>query len=303
MKTKSNLKRACYALGLATVAFASCQKNDLGTATIDAATSSSTIAVAASSVGSTAGSSTDSVYLVQPCRRGEHRDSIAQADLPATVSSYISINYSSATFTKAFALKNSSSAVTGYVVVIAYNGNPVGLQFESTGAFVKVLEQREKGDLNGAGFHNGGRFEHRDGKGRDSISLTALPSAVRTYFSSNYATDTLVKAVRNRDSSIVVLSKNNGLFATTFTQDGTFLSRTQLPSKQGAIQSIGLAALPSTAASYLSQTYPNYVFEKAFSVSQNGSLQGFVVVIDANNTKYAVAFDATGNFLKAKTIR
>jgi hypothetical protein len=31
-------------------------------------------------------------------------------------------------------------------------------------------------------------------------------------------------------------------------------------------------------------------------------VKGFVVVIDANNTKYAVEFDAAGNFVKAKTI-
>ena len=123
------------------------------------------------------------------------------------------------------------------------------------------------------------------------------------YFAANYATDTLVKAFRNRDSSLIVLSRNNGVFATVFTADGTFVKREQLPAKQGLCQSIELAALPSVAAGYLSQTYPNYVFEKAFSISQSGTIKGYVVLIDANNTKYAVEFDATGNFVKAKTIR
>jgi hypothetical protein len=31
-------------------------------------------------------------------------------------------------------------------------------------------------------------------------------------------------------------------------------------------------------------------------------VKGYVVFIDANNTKYAVEFDAAGNFLRAKTI-
>ena len=304
MKTMMNVRRALYALG-ATFFLASCQKNTDVAATTNTSTTSTstTIAVAATQAATSTQRVMDSVYVVQPCRRGEHRDSVAQSTLPVSVTAYINTNYSGAAFHKAFELKDASSAVKAYVVVIYYNGNPVGLQFDRHGAYVNVLEQREKGDLNGAGFHNGGRFQHRDGRGRDSIALDALPSAVSSYFAGNYATDTLVKAVRNCDSSIVVLSKNNGLFATTFTQNGTFVSRTELPSKQGAIQSIELAALPSTAASYLSQTYPNYVFEKAFSVSQNGTLQGFVVVIDANNTKYAVAFDAAGNFVKAKTLR
>jgi hypothetical protein len=227
---------------------------------------------------------------------------MSQSALPSVVTAYLTVNYQGYGFNKAFALTNSSSAITGYVVVIYYNNKPVGLQFDSTGAFVKVLEQREKDDLNGPGFHHGGRFEHRDGQQKDSIALSALASSITAYLSANYATDTLIKAFRNRDSSIVVLSKNNGLFATVFSATGSFVKRVSLPSKQGNCLSIGLADLPSIAANYLSQTYPNYVFEKAFSISQNGTVKGYVVVIDANNTKYAVEFDAAGNFVSAKTI-
>lgn len=305
MKTKTSFTRAFYAV-LATLVLASCQKNDLATTTSDtsaALSASSIIAVAATQSTSSTQRVMDSVYVLQPCPRGTHRDTIAQADLPAAVTGYIGSNYSGAAFHKAFVLKDTTAAVTGYVVVIYYNNKPVALQFDNTGTFVKVLEQREKGDLNGTGWHHGGRFEHRDGRGRDSISLTALSSVITSYFSANYATDTLLKAFRNRDSSVVVISKNNGLYATVFTATSSFVSRSELPAKQGMIQSIELTALPSAAASYLSQTYPNYVFEKAFAVSKNGSVQGYVVIIDANNTKYAVAFDAGGNFLKAKTIR
>jgi hypothetical protein len=100
----------------------------------------------------------------------------------------------------------------------------------------------------------------------------------------------------------VVLSQNNGAFATIFTANGTFVKRVQLQTKQGKCQSVALSALPSVAANYLAQTYPNYVFEKAFSIMQNGTVKGFVVFIDANNTKYAVEFDSAGNLVNAKTI-
>ena len=69
------------------------------------------------------------------------------------------------------------------------------------------------------------------------------------------------------------------------------------------MQSIELAQLPSIAANYLAQTYPNYVFKKTFSVSLAGTVKGYIVFIDANNIKYAVEFDAAGNFVKAKTIQ
>ncbi|MDB5205848.1 MAG: hypothetical protein JWR72_923 [Flavisolibacter sp.] len=301
MKMKAYVLRTFYVLVSTAIVFSSCQKNDLpGT---DDPTSN-TIAVAATSTAGTTNSAapTDSVYLLQSCGRGGSRGVIAQSALPASVSSYLTTNYPGATFSKAVAIKNSSSTVTGYVVVVYYNDNPVGLQFDNGGTFVKVLEQREKSDLNGSGHHRGGRFEHRDGGYRDTITLTALPSSITGYFAANYPGDTLIKAFKNRDSSIVVLSRNSGAFATVFTALGTFVKRTQLNTRTGNCQSIELSALPSVAANYLATTYPNYVFEKAFSITQASVIKGYVVFIDANNTKYAVEFDASGNFVQAKTV-
>lgn len=300
MKTQISLVKTFCALSAAAVVI-SCNKNDLSSPGSSSVSSSGTIAVAASTTTSTSGT-TDSVYLVQPCQRHEHRDSIAASALPSSVTTYLSTNYNGYSFAKAFALKNSSSTITGYVVVIYYNNNPVGLQFDASGSFVKVLEQREKGDLDGPGWHHGGRFDHRDGLHRDTVALSALPSAVTSYFATNYPTDTLVKAFKSRDSSFVVLSKNNGVYATVFTYIGTFIKRDQLPTGRGTIQNIELSVLPSMITNYLTQTYPNYVLEKAFSFSVSGTLKGYLVVIDANNTKYAVEFDAAGNFVKAKTI-
>jgi len=80
------------------------------------------------------------------------------------------------------------------------------------------------------------------------------------------------------------------------------VKRVQLPAKEGNCAAVDASALPAITRAYLEQAYPNYVFEKAFRVQWNGTVQGYVVVIDANNTKYAIAFDASGNFLKVKTI-
>jgi hypothetical protein len=178
----------------------------------------------------------------------------------------------------------------------------VGLLFDANGNFIRVLEQREKGDLNGPGYHHGGRFEDRDGRGRDTIALASLPVSVLTYLTTNYASDTLVKAFINRDSTYIILSKNNGVFATVFGASGSFIVRVQLYRKQGSCTTVEQSALPATILSYLNRTYPNYVFKKAFSVSQSETIKGYVVFIDANNTKYAVGFDASGNFLGAKTV-
>ena len=307
MRTKSILNMA--SLGLFLLPFASCKKDNSvdtsatqttaeSTATEAAVASTQAIAVAASR--STAG---DSVYVVGTCARDHHRDSVAFSSLPAAVTDYLTANYSGYTFQKAFTDRDTSGNTAGYVVIIQYNGNPVGLKFDATGAFVQVLEQREGHDLNGHGWHHGGAFEDRDGRRRDTVSLNALPSAVTDYFAANYAQDTLVGAYKNRDSSIVVLSTNNGAFATVFDANGAFVKRVDLPARAGHPNSVELSALPSTVQSYLTNTYPNYVFKHAFEVTENGTLQGYAVFIDANATKYAIAFDASGNFVKAVTVK
>lgn len=138
---------------------------------------------------------------------------------------------------------------------------------------------------------------------KDTVALSALPSSVTSYFAANYAQDTLVRAYKNIDSSIVVLSTNNGAFATVFDANGTFIKRVELPAHDGHMNSVELANLPAAAQSYLTATYPDYVFKQAFEIVQNRTLQGYAVFIDANATKYAIAFDAAGNFLKAITVR
>jgi hypothetical protein len=295
MKTKITARSVFSVLMAGAIVVSSCKKEDSSITT-----TSSTDAIAV--VASASIASSDSVYLVNGCNRGEHRDSVSAAALPAAINTYLGINYPNYVFHKAFVLTNSSSVTTGYLVVIYFNDKPVGLKFDAAGAFVKVLEQRERGDLSGPGWHHGGRFEHRDGQQKDTVALSALPVSVTTYLAANYPTDTLLKAFKNRDSSLVVLSRNNGLYATVFDASGNFVRRVQMPAKNGNCQGIDQSALPSQVTNYLSATYPNYIFKKAFIVNSAGVTQGYVVLIDANNTKYAVAFDASGNFLSAKTI-
>lgn len=290
--------------GVLALSITACQKSNEDTATEDTSinTADATIAVAASATTGVSGTTADSVYVVNSCGRNEQRDSVAESSLPASVSTYVSTNYAGATFHKAFSISNSST-VTGYVVIVYYNDKPVALKFDASGTFVKVLEQREKGDLHGNGWHNGGRFQHRNGLHKDTLALTGLPLTVQAYFATTYATDTLLKAYRTSDSGYVVISKNNGLFATTFDASATFKARVQLPQKPGRAASVEASALPAAIATYLESTYPGYVFNKAYSTSLNGSVQGYVVLINANNTRYAIAFDASGAFVATKAIR
>jgi hypothetical protein len=282
----------------------SCKKevsNNIEDNTVLATTStSSTIAVAADGTSSN-GSAADSVYIINPCNKGTHRDAAEAAALPASIQTYLSTNYSGNTFNKAFAVKDTTGAVKGYVVIINYNGKPVGLEFKADGTFVKVLEQRERSDINNNGWHPGGRFENRNGQHKDTVALSSLSATITAYLTANYAGDTLVRAFKVAGGNYLVITKNNGLFATLFTNAGVFVGRVSLTAVNTLVN-VADATLPTNALNYLSTTYPNYVLGKAVSVSISGTLKGYIAVIDANNTKYCVAFDANGNFVAAKAI-
>lgn len=136
MKTKIST----LAIGLMAIAsvFTACNKDEAPIASSNDATTESDIAVAASD----SSSGKDSVYFVHQCGAGITRDSIAEADLPAAVTTYLTENYPDYTFAKAFSTDDSTGAVTGYVAVIYYQDEPVGIEFDGDGAFVRVLDER-----------------------------------------------------------------------------------------------------------------------------------------------------------------
>lgn len=293
------------------ITLTSCQKefggrmNNTATTTLPTTATSPTIAVAASSSSSGAASSSsssDSVYVMHTCEKGHYRDSIALTALPATVQAYLGTNYTGYSFIKAFAVKDSTGSVKGYVAIVRFNGKPVAIQFAADGTFIKVLEQREKNDLEGEGWHNGGRFELRDGKCKDTLALADLPQSVKTYMATTYPGDTLVKAFKTKEGAYIVFSKNNGAFVTVFNANGGFEKRLAMPSGECELENIPQGALPGAVQTYLSTTYPNYVFNKADKLTVNGTIKGYLVLINANNTRYAVAFDADGKFIAAKVI-
>ena len=181
-RISSTTRTYLFTLGSISVLAYSCTKES-SQLTSTSQTSSSTIALAASENNSAAG---DSIYVIQPCPRGYSRDSITEAQLPSPATAYLSSNYSGYTFNKAFAVVNSFGQTAAYVTIIYHNDKPVAILFDSNGNFVKVLEQRDKGDIDGKGWHDGGRFCDRDGQQKDTVMLSSLPPSVLTYMATNY---------------------------------------------------------------------------------------------------------------------
>lgn len=306
MKRHTQIKSTLLVLSMALLGLSSCQKenalsadNELQFAKLEAITISSTSAIKGS-VGSS-----DSLYAMSACKKGNKKTPIEESGLPVSIVTYFNANYSGYSFQKAFQVNNeTSSALDSYVAVIQFNDKPVALKFDANGSFVKVLEIREGRNMKGkGGWHAGGCFDNRDNKQRDTLAISAIPASIKTYMSSTYSTDTIVHVFVNKDQSIVIISKNISFYATAFKSDNTFIKRIELPAGYAKGRSIEATALPANASTYLNTTYPNYVFKKAFEMKENNVLKGYLVLIDANLTKYAIHFDASGQFVKAVSIR
>lgn len=282
--------------------FSSCKKDAKSTSTTSSATTSTgTISIA--SLASSSGS-TDSVYLVNCFSKHSKKDSVAASALPAAITTYLTTNYSGYTFEKAFKITDSLSVVTNYIVVIKYNSNLVGLKFTATGTFVSVLEQMAGVDMEGKGpgWHEGGPFSDRDGKHKDTIALSAIPSVVKTFFTTTYPTDTLLHAAITPDSTYILISKNVVLYATDISSAGVLIKRIKAEQHGGKHTAVTAANLPAAIATYLTATYPGYVIDKAFSISTGSTVTGYDVFITANNTHYVLQFDASGTFVKVMPI-
>ncbi len=312
-----NLTPINYVLAaLVLVLMASSCKKDAQT-TKSSTSTTATTAILSSSQAILAGTVTtssdtttkDSVYLIGCYPGGGKADSVAFSSLPSAIGTYLTANYSGYTFKKAFEALTKAGANDGYVVLIQYNGAPVGLKFDASGTFVKVLEQVDRHDLPGGqggpgpGFHPGGPFGYRNGKHQDTIAISALPATITAYFTANYPADTLDHAVINPDSSYVVFSHDSGIFATAFSAKLAFVSRQQLMTPPAPPTPVTAANLPAAITTYLTTTYPGYVFDKAFSFGKNGTIKNYVVLIEANSTRYAVEFDASGSFVKSVAIK
>lgn len=311
MKKLSKLNRLMLCGLFALTALYSCQKaNVSSTDTADtklavAVASAQAIQLTTSSTSSSlAGTSTDAIYAVNAYPAGGRKDSVTFASLPATIGTYLAANYAGYTVQKTFKIYNAAGVADGYVVVVLFNAKPVALRFDTAGAFVSVLKQCEGNDIGGGpGWHDGGRFGDRDGKHRDTVAILALPTAVKAYFTANYKTDTLLHAALNMDGSYSVISANKALYVTTVSATGTLLSRIQISPRPDSHTAVIESALLPDITTYLTTTFPGYVFDKAFVEKAGTTIVGYDVFVTVNGTRHALLFDATGKFVKGISVR
>lgn len=285
--------------------FSSCKKDTkTSTKTTTQVSSLNATGSIALSAASTDTGGTDTIYLVHCFPPHGNKDSVAFSALPATIGTYLTTNYSGYTFEKAFKVTDSLNVANGYVVIIKYNDALIGLKFSTTGAFENVLEQMDGRDMGhgGKGWHAGGPFCDRGGIQHDTLALSAIPSAVLTYFTSTNPTDTLLHAYKTPDTTYILISKDTVLYATNISAAGKLIKRVKIEQYSGPAHPIKTGDLPAAITTYLNTTYPGYVIVNVFADGGKGGVTAYHVFITVNSTNYVVDFDAKGAFEKATVI-
>lgn len=128
---------------------------------------------------------------------------ITQSALPAAITSYLSASYATATFQGGYAYSQ-NGVLAGYEVTVLLNNVYTELLFNAAGTFLSV----HTGNNGGEGEHNGGGDNHdgnHSGSGSSDavIAQTALPAAITTYLTTNYAGYTFVSAKVEQNGTVV----------------------------------------------------------------------------------------------------
>ncbi len=220
------------------------------------------------------------------------RDSLTRIDvsaLPATVRSYITTTYTSATIS--YAAKDDTG---NFLVAITQADGRKALLFNADGSFNREVALRGKG---GPGRGHGG--PGRGNRDRDSlakVAVSALPAAITSYITTNYASATINGAVNDPDRGYIVMITQNGqrkslLFDTT----GKFV--------QEIVRGLGrnytrieTSALPASVTSYISTNYAGSTI-RAAGKSSTGQFK--VIVQPSNGGIVELLFAADGTFVQA----
>lgn len=219
---------------------------------------------------------------------------IAVSALPATVTSYITTKYTSATIN--YAAKDDAGNI---LVAISQADGRKALLFNADGSFNREVALRgEGGPGRGHGGPHGGK-----GGGRDSLTIvqvSALPAAITSYITTNYTSATINAAAQDPNRGyLVMITQNNQRKTLLFDTTGKFV--------QEIVRGVGkdytaieASALPTAVTNYITANYAGSTI-KAAGKSSTGQFK--VLIQPASGGPVELLFAADGTFIQVNRRR
>lgn len=220
------------------------------------------------------------------------RDSLTRIDvatLPATVTSYISTSYAGATVN--YAAKDDAG---NFLVAITQNSVRKALLFNADGTFNRELSLRGRGGK-GHGGHGRG-----DRDSLTAVAVSALPAAITSYITTNYASATITAAALDATRGyFVMITQNSQRQTLLFNADGTFVQAV-VRGLKGNYTAVAASALPAAITSYITTNYAGATIRAA---GTNTTGQFKVIVQPTTGRSVELLFAADGTFVQARTRR
>lgn len=226
--------------------------------------------------------------------------------LSQTIKNYVASNYVGGSILKAGTASNGNV----YVMLKTTKGTVV-LAFTSNSTFLQICKKYDEDD-----DHDGDNDDDHDSTAchchdLNPLPLNSLSQTIKNYVTSNYPSDSIVKAGAASNGKVFVMLKTTlGPVVLVFASDGTFL---QICKKHGDkddhdgddhdkhgdhdklhLTQIDISSLPSAVTSYIASTYPGASIKKA-GTDVNGS---FFILVENNGQAIILIFNADGSFNK-----
>lgn len=153
----------------------------------------------------------DSTGTMRPEHGTCHLNEVDLADLPETITAYISSNYPNATIERAGQTADSENYIVG---IQKEDGTFAGLIFDSEGNFLEEKARPSKGT---------------------EVAVEDLPAAITDYIASNYPEASIAHARQMDDGNygVLLLLQNDTLLGVGFDSEGNFIAELDMHDKRG----------------------------------------------------------------------
>lgn len=224
---------------------------------------------------------------------------INESDLPQVSQDYIASNFSGEVVTSAFQVETNEG-----LEYSAFLTNEVNLVFASNGSLASFAEDSvlscdgtpgkrgRRGRGRGHGKHRGDSLDITE------IELTDLPETAQEYISTNYGDSTILKILVKVDEEVTTYHVLvGGIGAIVFDADGNFVELRDRGSRGCAsFEELAEEDLPEAIVAYLSENYPDALFNRARTGTIDEVVQIHVVLEDVG----VLIFDEEGNFIELR---
>jgi PBP1b-binding outer membrane lipoprotein LpoB len=220
--------------------------------------------------------------------------------LPENIKAYISSNYVGATIKNASQQINKDGKLEGYKITIRNTeSKTITLIFDATGTLTLLIaddKNDNKPSLNPPKIY--------------FIEKNDLPEVIKTYLSSKHTDYKCIKAavIVDGDSKnySIVISKDLTSYEYLFDEKGNVLKSNSFgvdaPTNRIEDKSLTVSSLPVVVKAYLDKEFKGWAYEKGITVSQNGALLGYSILITYDKKQYSLQFDAKGTLIRKEQV-